>query len=296
MEYWKNITIALPGHDLKEIADQLIELNILSVSIQDLRANKESDWFHYYNKSIKMSGETHSISILYDGKTLSSDIIKDIKNHLKIDKINIINEKIIEDQNWLLASQSQFSGAKISNKLQIIPPWKKIKNKSITNVIINPGCGFGTGSHPTTKLCLNWIEEENNINNKSLIDYGSGSGILAIVAKLHGADNVMGADIDKKAIDNAIQNCKINNIQIPFIDLNKTSIHKKFDILIANILSNTLIQLSTTFKTLAKKKLILSGILDKQVPDVINAYSDWIILKQKKNLEGWNLLEGKIIA
>ena len=295
MEYWKNITIALPGHDLKEIADKLLELNILSVSIQDLRDNKESDWFHYYNESIKMSGETHSISILYDGKTLSTDIIQDIKNHLKIDKIHIISERIIEDQDWLLVTQSQFSGTKISNNLQIIPPWKKIKNKSITNVIINPGSGFGTGSHPTTKLCLNWIEE-NNINNKSLIDYGSGSGILAIVAKLHGADNVMGADIDKKAIDNAIQNCKINNIQIPFIDLNKSSIYKKFDILIANILSNTLIQLSTTFKTLAKKKLILSGILDKQVPDVINTYSDWIILKQKKNLEGWNLLEGEITA
>ena len=295
MEYWKNITITLPGHDLKEIADQLIELNILSVSIQDLRGTKESDWFHYYDKSIKMSSETHSISILYDGKILSTDIIQDIKNLLKIDKIHIIDERIIQDQDWLLRSQAQFPGIKISNNLQIIPPWQKIKNKTITNVIINPGAGFGTGSHPTTKLCINWIEE-NNINNKSLIDYGSGSGILAIVAKLHGADNVMGADIDKKAIDNAIQNCKINNIQIPFIDLNKSSIHKKFDILIANILSNTLIQLSTTFKTLAKKKLILSGILDKQVPDVINTYSDWIILKQKKNLEGWNLLEGEIIA
>tara|TARA_Y100000768_G_scaffold157568_1_gene117596 strand:+ start:893 stop:1780 length:888 start_codon:yes stop_codon:yes gene_type:complete len=295
MEYWKNITITLPGHDLKKIADQLIELNVLSVSIQDLRDNKESDWFHHYDKSLKMSGETHSISILYNGKILSEDMVQDIKNHLKIDKIHIVKEKIIQDQDWLLQSQARFPGIKISNNLQIVPPWQKIKNKSIINVILNPGAGFGTGSHPTTKLCINWIEE-NNITNKSLIDYGSGSGILAIVAKLHGASKVVGAEIDKKAIDNALQNCKMNNIQLPFIDLNKTSIYKKFDILIANILSNTLIQLSTTFKTLAKKKIILSGILDKQVPNVINAYSDWIILKQKKNLEGWNLLEGEIIA
>ena len=293
MEYWKNITIALPGHNLKEVADQLIELNVLSVSIQDLRDDKESDWFHYYDRSIKMSSETHSISILYDGKILSKDMVQDIKNHLKIDKIHIINEKVIQDQDWLLRSQAKFPGIKISNNLQIIPPWQKIKNKSITNVIINPGTGFGTGSHPTTKLCLNWLEV-NNIESKSLIDYGSGSGILAIVAKLHGADNVVGADIDKKAIDNARQNCKTNNIQIPLIDLNKTNIHDKFDILIANILSNTLIQLSTTFKTLAKEKIILSGILDKQVPNVINAYSDWIILRQTKNLEGWNLLEGEL--
>ncbi len=293
MEYWKNITIALPGHDLKEIADQLIELNVLSVSIQDLRDNKESDWFHYYDRSIKISNKTHSISILYDGKILSKDMIQDIKNHLKVDKIHIINEKIIQDQNWLLQSQTQFPRIKISNNLQIIPPWKKIKNKSITNVIINPGAGFGTGTHPTTKLCLDWIRE-NNIESKSLIDYGTGSGILAIVSKLYRANYVVGAEIDKKAIDNATQNCKANDIQIPLIDLNKTNIYEKFDILIANILSNTLIQLSTTFKALAKEKIILSGILDKQVPNVINAYSDWIILKQTKNLEGWNLLEGEL--
>ena len=101
MEYWKNITITLPGHNLKEIADQLIELNILSVSIQDLRDNKESDWFHYYDRPIKISGETHSISILYDGKILSKDMVQDIQNQLKIDKIYVINETIIQDQDWL---------------------------------------------------------------------------------------------------------------------------------------------------------------------------------------------------
>jgi len=281
MEYWKNITITLPEHDLKEIANRLLELNILSVSIQDLRDIKESDWFHFHNKPIKICGKNHSISILYEGKISSKDIIQDIKSHLKIDKIQIINETIIEDEDWLLQSQSQFQGVKISNNLQIIPPWNKTKNKTTTNVIINPGTGFGTGSHPTTKLCLNWIEE-NNLENKSLLDYGSGSGILSIVSKLYGAGYVIGAEIDEKAIDNAIQNCKINDIQISYVDLNKTKIYGSFDIIIANILSNTLIQLSTTFKTLAHKKLILSGILDKQVPDVIDAYSDWIILKQKK--------------
>ena len=293
MEYWKNITITLPEHDLKEIANRLLELNILSVSIQDLRDLKESDWFHFHNKPIKICGKTHSISILYEGKISSKDIIQDIKSHLKIDKIQIINETIIEDEDWLLQSQSQFQGVKISNNLQIIPPWNKTKNKTTTNVIINPGTGFGTGSHPTTKLCLNWIEE-NNLENKSLLDFGSGSGILSIVSKLYGAGYVIGAEIDEKAIDNAIQNCKINDIQISYVDLNKTKIYGNFDIIIANILSNTLIQLSTTFKTLAHKKLILSGILDKQVPDVIDAYSDWIILKQKKKMKGWNLLEGKL--
>jgi Ribosomal protein L11 methylase len=103
-----------------------------------------------------------------------------------------------------------------------------------------------------------------------------------------------GAEIDRKAIRNAIYNCKLNNIEIPFIDVNKIIIQEKFDILMANILSETLIQLSSTFKILTRKKLILSGILDTQVRSVIDSYSDWITLKSKKNLEGWNLLEGNL--
>ena len=293
MKYWKNITIAFPGQDLIKIADRLMELNILSISIEELKSNKKPSWFHLHNEPLEMNGDTHSISILYNGNVFSGDITQKIKNQLDIDKVHVIDEKIIQDQNWLLKSQSQFQEIQISKTLKILPPWIDTKNKSIKNVIINPGTGFGTGSHPTTKLCLNWIEE-NNIENKSLIDYGSGSGILSIVSKLYGADYVIGAEIDRKAIDNAIQNCKLNNLHIPFIDLNKENIQGEFDIIIANILSNTLIQLSTTFETLLRKKLILSGILDKQVSDVIDAYSDWIILKQKKNLEGWNLLEGNL--
>ena len=120
----------------------------------------------------------------------------------------------------MLQSQSKFQGTQISKTLRISPPWSTIEDPTIKNVIINPGTGFGTGTHPTTKLCLNWIEE-NNVKNKSLIDYGSGSGILSIVSKLYGAKDVVGAEIDNKAIDNAIHNCQLNGINIPFIDIKK---------------------------------------------------------------------------
>ena len=119
-----------------------------------------------------------------------------------------------------------------------------------------------------------------------------GSGILSIVSKLNWANNVVGAEIDKKAIANSIQNCKLNNIHISFIDLNEKTIQKKYDILIANILAETLIQLSNSFKKLTRKNLVLCGILDKQVPKIIDTYSEWIILENKKNMDGWNLLEG----
>ena len=104
--------------------------------------------------------------------------------------------------------------------MTISPPWNTIEDPKIKNVIINPGTGFGTGTHPTTKLCINWIEE-NNIENKSLIDYGSGSGILSIVSKLNVASNIVGADIYQKAIDNSIHNCQLNGVHVPFVNVSK---------------------------------------------------------------------------
>ena len=220
-------------------------------------------------------------------------LLKKLKINLIICEIRILDETIYQDQDWLLQSQSNFQGTQISKTLRISPPWNTIEDPTIKNVIINPGTGFGTGTHPTTKLCLNWIEE-NNIENKSLIDYGSGSGILSIVSKLNGASNVVGADIDQKAIDNSIHNCQLNGIYIPFVNVRKKNIQEKFDIVIANILSKTLIELSNVFKNLAREKLILCGVLDKQVSDVVDAYSEWIVLEKRKSFEGWNLLEGTL--
>ena len=111
---------------------------------------------------------------------------------------------------------------------------------------------------------------------------------------MFGAKHVVGIEIDLKAIDNAMQNSKINNLNIPFFEVNKFNIDFKFDILIANILSKTLIELKPAFKSLTKKRIILCGILDKQVSKVIDHYSNWVTLRVKQNLDGWNLLEGKL--
>ena len=115
-----------------------------------------------------------------------------------------------------------------------------------------------------------------------MIDYGSGSGILSIVSLLNGASNIVGVDIDQKAIDNSIHNCQLNGFHIPFVNVNKKNIQKKFDIVIANILSKTLIQLSDEFKNLVREKLILCGVLEKQVLDVVDAYSKWIDIEKEE--------------
>tara|TARA_Y100001970_G_C14243581_1_gene866459 strand:+ start:3037 stop:3948 length:912 start_codon:yes stop_codon:yes gene_type:complete len=290
---WKNITISLPGYDIKEILDQITTLDIISVSVENIKKNNESEWFDHHDEPLKMHGDTHDIKLLVNENQSSRHIVQKFTEILNLDKIPIFKEETLPDQDWLQKTQTKFNIINISNKLRIVPPWKKVKEYNGLNIIINPGSGFGTGSHPTTRLCLRWIEE-NDIKNKSLIDYGSGSGILAIAATLYGAKMVMGAEIDEKAIKNAVQNCRFNNLDVPFMNLNKTIINEKFDILIANILSKTLIQLKPTFKSLATKKIILCGLLDRQVSTIIDTYSDFVNLKLKYNLKGWNLLEGEL--
>ena len=127
-----------------------------------------------------------------------------------------------------------------------------------------------------------------------MIDYGSGSGILSIVSLLNGAKDVVGADIDQKAIDNSIHNCQLNGIHVPFVNVSKKNIQEKFDIVIANILCRTLIELSNVFKNLVREKLILCGVLEGQVSNVVDAYSEWIVLEEWNSFEGWNLLEGTL--
>ena len=293
MNNWKNITVELPGYNLNDILDEIYCLDITSVTVKEIKNKTNSEWFHHNNKPLEMHGDTHFIQLLVREDQSTVYIVNQLTKNLKLKEIPSFEEEILPNQNWVKKTQTNFKVINISNNLRIVSPWIKKDHYEGFNILINPGGGFGTGSHSTTKLCLQWLEN-NNIKNKTLIDYGSGSGILSIAAKLFGAKHVVGLEIDPKAIDNAIQNSKINNLNIPFFETNKFNIDYKFDILIANILSNTLIELKPNFKSLTKKKIILCGILDKQVYKVIETYSNWVALTVKQNRDGWNLLEGDL--
>ena len=136
--------------------------------------------------------------------------------------------------------------------------------------------------------------EEYSPNNDSFLDYGTGSGILSIAAMSLGAKHATGIDIDKHAIQNAKHNSELNGFNISFYNSNSEILNQSFDTVCANILSNTLIDISSNLKHLTKKRLILSGILFDQIDKVINIYSDWINLKPYSEEEGWVLLHGEL--
>ena len=295
MPAWKNITLSLPGQDLRKISDKILAIKrILSMTIIDRLPVNQSDWFDQPGEKKMLKGKSHLIQLLVSAMTESKDLVKDIGSLINDNSIKIITEEIFEDQDWIQHSKNQFSEIIISEGLRIIPPWIADKGFSGKTILIEPGSGFGTGSHPTTQLCIKWMETHLS-SNVSVLDYGCGSGILSIVSKMLGAKTVLGIDNDYQALRNATRNKELNPAEI---DLLHTSDYKKtikFDIVIANILLKTIISLKETLLTSLNPngKLLLTGILKDQAIELISAFSPEISLSIIGEQEGWVLFYGE---
>jgi len=290
---WKNITLNIPGEKLDDLIDDIIELEVLSVTVKDKRSPKTSDWFHYNDKQMIIHGDTHYIILLVEFDYPTEKLIHEISKKLNPNTPFEYFENLFHDTDWVKHTQSKFNEIIISPSLRIVPPWKIDENFKGNTIIIDPGSGFGTGSHPTTQLCLQWLEKNIKQSN-SILDYGTGSGILSIAARALGVKHITGVDIDTRAIENANHNSELNGYDIPFLDLNYKSIEHSFDIVVANILSITLTKLSPVLKNITLKKIVLCGVLDHQTDSVIKAFSDWIQLDIKTKSRGWNLLSGEL--
>ncbi len=197
----------------------------------------------------------------------------------------------LEDQDWERIWLSRYHPIRIVDGFWVCPSWCQPKDNDAVNLIIDPGLAFGTGTHTTTRLCLEWLAQA-NLHGRKVIDYGCGSGILTIAAILHGADFAEGIDIDPRAISTARKNANINGVEnkCRFND-EKYRSEKPVDIVLANILSDALINLSDTLTRLTKPNghVVLSGILKKQEDSVMQSFEetftfntvyrdDWILL------------------
>jgi len=174
----------------------------------------------------------------------------------------------------------------------VVPSWHNAPDPDAIVLELDPGLAFGTGSHPTTRLCMEWLEQHAPLN-KSLLDYGCGSGILAIVAKKLGAAQVEGIDIDPQAISSAEFNATRNHCEIDFCLPNKIS-STTYDVVVANILANPLKLMAPMLanKVAAGGALVLSGVLARQAEDVIATYAPYLTLSVWQERDGWVALHG----
>jgi ribosomal protein L11 methyltransferase len=198
----------------------------------------------------------------------------------------------VAEQDWVRRSQSQFEPIRISDRLWIVPSWAQAPDPDALNLVLDPGLAFGTGSHPSTRLCLQWLQRTVR-GGERVLDYGCGSGILAIAALRLGAGAALGVDVDPQALPAARANAARNRVDARFIDT-ETAPDFQADLVVANILANPLILLAPLLAGYAGKggRIALSGILEAQTQQLIAAYAPWFALRVGAADEGWALLEG----
>jgi ribosomal protein L11 methyltransferase len=202
----------------------------------------------------------------------------------------------IADADWVRQTQAQFAPLRVSERLWIVPSWREPVDPGAVNVRLDPGWAFGTGSHPTTRLCLRWLAE--NVDAQaSVLDYGCGSGILAIAAAKLGASRVAGVDVDPQAIAASRANAVANGVAAEFA-LPDELAAGVFDVVVANILAQPLELLAPLLarRVRAAGRVVLSGILEAQAQDVAAAYGRWFNIVPWGSAEGWVTLAGVRLA
>lgn len=196
----------------------------------------------------------------------------------------------LEDRDWVQASREQFKPIRISARLWIVPSWHEPPDPGAINIALDPGLAFGTGSHPSTRLALRWLERSVR-GGESVLDYGCGSGILAIAAVKLGAARARGVDIDRQALLAARRNALQNRVEVSFHNA-AGGIRQPAQIVVANILAHPLIVLAPVLArlTAASGRIALSGVLADQVEEVSGAYRPWFDFEAPEHDEGWALV------
>ena len=200
----------------------------------------------------------------------------------------------VAEQDWVRATQAQFAPIRIAEKLWVVPSWCAPPDPDAVNLTLDPGLAFGTGSHPTTRLCLAWLAEHLR-RGERVLDYGCGSGILAIAAARLGAGEVVGVDVDPQAIVASRANARANGVAATFGTPDVLPPPApRFDVLVANILANPLVVLAPALaaRVRAGGRIVLSGILAPQAAQVAVAYAPWFTISVRDGDDGWVALAG----
>ena len=295
---WQNVSFLTDAASAEPLCDALIELGALSASIEDADAGTadEQPQFGEPGTPTTPGWQRSRVLALCESDTNVSELLQAACQQLGVPPIRDFSVTALAEQNWVQLTQAQFDPIQISRRLWIVPSWHESPDPSAINLVLDPGMAFGTGSHPTTRLCLEWLEKTVT-PGCSVFDYGCGSGILAIAAGKLGAREVRGLDIDPQAVEAARANAERNAVMADFVD-GSQPIDGTYDVVVANILSNPLRVLAPAICALVRPaggQLALFGILREQADEIIAVYAPWIALTVADVGEDWVCLSGRKI-
>lgn len=300
---WKTLVIKTDNIFAEPLSEVLLALGAISVEILDAAAGTadEQPLYGEPGTPAQQFWQRAEVSALFEQDTDVVAILRSAVEATGMPELPGYHVDAVEEQDWVQLTQSQFDPIPISQRLWIVPTWHQPPDPEAINLILDPGLAFGTGSHPTTQLCLAWLDQYLQ-RGETVLDYGCGSGILAIAALKLGARHVTGIDIDPHAIRASQANAVLNacdaerfffTTDYAVTEKNPDSI-AQVDIVVANILSNPLILLAPVLAQATRRggRIVLSGILQEQSQDVQAAYQSWFEIQTAQSQDGWVLMTG----
>lgn len=291
---WILVSLAASGSDFQLIEDTLLSLGAQSVTLKDAADNPILE----PGPGETPLWENAIITGLFDDSHKAEILREQIRQHLDNDKLDI-DIASLPEQDWTRAWMDAFKPMQFGKRLWVCPKHLEPPDPMAVNLRLDPGLAFGTGTHPTTSLCLSWLDTHVNSRSghRSVLDYGCGSGILAIAAILLGAEHADCVDIDAQALQASLENAKANQV------LNQISTYlpqdheagDRYELVLANILSSPLTELAPVLAGHCRTggDIVLSGILCDQANSVRKAYSEFFDISPTEILGDWVLLHGK---
>jgi ribosomal protein L11 methyltransferase len=288
---WIQLKINTTGNDAETLSDALIESGAVSVTFQDTHDNPV---FEPLPGETLLWGDTDAIG-LYDAETDMDEVIVMLENEPLLGKGFVHKIEQLEDKDWEREWMDNFHPMRFGERLWICPSWRDVPDPNAVNVMLDPGLAFGTGTHPTTAMCLQWLDSL-DLTDKTVIDFGCGSGILAIAALKLGAKHVVGIDIDPQAIQASRDNAERNGVseRLSLYLPKDQPDNLSADVVVANILAGPLRELAPLISVLpvAGGHLGLSGVLASQAQSVADAYKDKFELDPVAEKEEWCRITG----
>lgn len=292
---WISVALETDAAHAEALSDALLAAGAISVSVEDALAGTELETPQFGepgSPTTPLWDDSRVVALFEPAADLTARI-EAAACDAGLDTLPAISLEEVAEQDWVRLTQSQFDPIRISNRLWIVPSWHTAPDPAAINLELDPGLAFGTGSHPTTRLCLEWLEASIT-PGCSVLDYGCGSGILGIAAAKLGAGDVLGVDIDPAALTAAADNAARNGVALRLAH-SAVPLTESFDRVVANILTNPLMVLAPLLSGRLKPggRLALSGVLEAQAAQVIAAYAPWLDLRVGAAHEGWVRLEGE---
>jgi ribosomal protein L11 methyltransferase len=290
------LSLLCPEDRVETVSDALDALDALSVSVEDADAQTEAEQALFGEPGMpppKDGWQRSRLVALFPSQQAAEEARDLLLPQDFFEGCSIIAVKQVPEQDWVRLTQSQFAPVDITPEFWIVPTWHELPPEARVSIRLDPGLAFGTGTHPTTRMCLRWIARQPQGSLGRTLDYGCGSGILAIGAAKFGATDIDAVDIDPAAVESTRYNADANAVQL------KAGLpdagNGEYRTVLANILATPLKVLAPLLcgRVAAGGSLVLAGILERQADELKEAYAPYLALEVADSEDGWILMTAR---